>query len=63
MEEFVLEPDKTAPPNQPRIRIILIEGERTLCLEYVDRMSVLYLDDRTLAWLAPRLSSLAGSNC
>lgn len=52
----VLEPDTDAPANQPRIRLIVAGREASLCIEHTDRMTVVYLDDVTLDWLAQRLS-------
>jgi hypothetical protein len=58
MDQQILEPHADAPRNQPRIRIVTTQSGSTLCFEYPDRTSVLYLDDVTLAWLAPRIEEL-----
>ena len=54
----VLEPDASAPANQPRIRLVVAGREASLCIEHPDRMMVVYLDDVTLDWLARRLSEI-----
>lgn len=57
----VLEPHAGSPRNQPRLRLVTAGPEASLCVEHPDRMSVVHLDDETLAWLAPRIEQLAKS--